>query len=79
MSQGDQLSGKDGQLYRHTEFYSCHRYVKLADQYPDKKPKAINIAMIGFIMMQNGDVIQKTWILLDTYSIDSMTNNLVYV
>ena len=35
--------------------------------------------MIGFIMMQNGDVIQKTWILLDTYSIDSMKNNLVYV
>ena len=25
-SQGDPVSGKDGELYRHTEFYECHVY-----------------------------------------------------
>ena len=41
--------------------------------------KSINLAMIGVMLMQNGDVIIKTWILLDTCSTDSMTKNLDYV
>ena len=35
--------------------------------------------MIGFMMMKNGCVINKTWIILDILSIDSVTNNLDYV
>ena len=35
--------------------------------------------MIGAMFMQNGDVVKKTWILLETFSTDSVTNNLDYV
>ena len=31
------------------------------------------------MMMQNGNVINKTWIILDTWSTDSVKNNLDYV
>ena len=35
--------------------------------------------MIGVMPMQNGDVIKKKWIILDTFSEDIMANNLDYV
>ena len=73
------MPGKYGQLYSHTECYACNRYGKFAYKIPDLKPKAMNIAIIGVIMMQNGDVIKKIWIILDTFSTDTMTNNLGYV
>ena len=78
-SQGDSVPGKYVQLYRHTYFYECHRYGHFSDQFPEKQPKSINIAIIGVILMQNGEVIKKTWILLHTCSIDSVANNLNYV
>ena len=46
---------------------------------PILKSKAINLAMIRVMLMQNGDVNIKTWVLLNTCSIDSVTNNLDYV
>ena len=30
------------------------------NQYPYRQPKSINLAMIGFMMMQQGDMIKKT-------------------
>ena len=39
----------------------------------------MNIAMIGFILIQSGKEIKKTWILLDACYTDSVTNNLDYV
>ena len=73
------MPGKYEQLHRDTECNACHRDVNLADQCPDKKPKAMNIAIIGVKLMQNGDVIKKTCLLLDTCSTDSATKNLDYV
>ena len=35
--------------------------------------------VIRFMMMQNGDVIKKTWIILDDLYKDRVTNNLGYV
>ena len=35
--------------------------------------------MMAGMMIKNGDLIRKTWILLDTLSTDSVTNNLDYV
>ena len=35
--------------------------------------------MIGFILIQSGKEIKKTWILLDACYTDSVTNNLDYV
>ena len=35
--------------------------------------------MIGVMPMQNGDVIKKKWIILDTFSADSVTKILDYV
>ena len=35
--------------------------------------------MIGVMLMQNGNVINKTWIILDTCSKYSEKNNLYYV
>ena len=46
---------------------------------PDKQPKAVNLAMIGVMLMKNGDVIRKMWILLDTCSTDNVEKNLDYV
>ena len=46
---------------------------------PDKQPRAINLVVIRFMMMQNGDVIKKTWIILDDLYKDRVTNNLGYV
>ena len=46
---------------------------------PYRQPKAINFTMIGVMLMQNGHVIKKTWILLDTCSTNIMTNNLDYI
>ena len=69
------MPGKYGQLYSHTECYACNRYGKFAYKIPDLKPKAMNIAIIGVIMMQNGDVIKKIWIILDTCSTDILTKN----
>ena len=51
----------------------------LTNQCPYKQPIAINIDIIGVMLMQNGDVIKKTWILLDTCSTDSVTKHLDYV
>ena len=79
LSQVDTVPGKDGNLYSNTECYTCRSYGHFFDQYPDKETKAIHIAMIGVILMQNGNAINKTWILLDTCSTDSVTNNLDYV
>ena len=45
----------------------------LPNQCPDKHPKEIIIAMIGVMLIQNYDVINKTWTLLDTFSTDSVT------
>ena len=39
-------------------------------------PKAINLAMVGIMLIQNGDVIKKTWIHLDTCSTDSVTKKI---
>ena len=46
---------------------------------PRLKPKAIDISIIGFMVMQNGNVIKKTWILLDTCYTDSVTKHLDHV
>ena len=73
------MPGKYGQSYRHTECYACHHYDFFPNQCPDKQSKLINLEMIGVILMQNGNVIKKTWILLDTCSTDSAPNNLDYV
>ena len=54
------VPGRDGQLYRYNKCFACHRYGIFADKFPDKKTKAINIAMIGVIMMKNGCTIKKT-------------------
>ena len=35
--------------------------------------------MIGFMLMKNGDVIKKIWIILDTCSTDRVKNSLDYV
>ena len=42
------------------------------------KTKPINLVIIGVMMMQNGDVIKKVWILLDTCSTDRVAKNLDY-
>ena len=73
------MPGKDGQLYRHTESYACHRYGNFSDQCRDKKPKAINLAVVGVMLMKTGNMIKKTWIILDTCYTESVTNNLDYV
>ena len=73
------MPGKDGQLYKHTECYTCHSYGHFSDQCPGKKTKAMNIENIGVMLMQTGDVINKTCILLDTCSTDSVTKYLYYV
>ena len=77
-SQGYPVLGNDGQLYRHTECYVCHCYGKISYQCTDKKPKSINMAIIGVMLMHNGDAINKTWIILNICSTDSVTNNLDY-
>ena len=46
---------------------------------PILKSKAINLVMIRVMLMQNGDVINKTWIILGNCSTDIMKNNLYYV
>ena len=79
LSQGDIVPGKYGKLYMHIECYACHSYEKFTDQCPDKKPKSVNLGMIGVMLIQNGAVIKRTWILLNTCSIDSVTKNLDYV
>ena len=53
------VSGRYGQLYRYTELFAFHFYGHFSNQFPDKQPKAINIAMIGVMLMQNGYVIFK--------------------
>ena len=58
---------KDGKLYIHAECYECHRYGHFSYQFPNKQPKAINLAMIGVMLMKNGEVIKKAWIRLDTF------------
>ena len=60
------MKRKYGQLYGQTECYACHCYVHFANKCPYKKPKAINLEMIEVMMIKNGNVINKTWILLDT-------------
>ena len=50
-SQGDPVTGKYAQLYSHTECYACHRYGIFPDQFPDKQPKSVNLAIIGVILM----------------------------
>ena len=35
--------------------------------------------MLGVMLIKNDNVIKKTWIILDTFSTDTMTNNLGYV
>ena len=70
---------KDGHLYKHSECYACHSYGKFSNQLPDKQAKVINLGMIVVMMMQNSDVIKKTWILLDTCYTDRVTNNLDFV
>ena len=79
LSQGDPVTGKDVQLYRHTECYACHCYGNFSGQFQDRNLKAINLAIIGVMLIKNGGVIKKTWILLDTCSTYSVTNNLDYV
>ena len=49
--QGDPVTVKDVQLYRHTYCSACHIYGHFSNQFPDKKPKAINLAVIGFVLM----------------------------
>ena len=51
----------------------------LLDQCLDKQPKSTNLVIIGVMLMQNGDMMKKTRILLDTFSTDSVTNKLYYV
>ena len=77
--QGDPVPAKYGQLYSHTECYACHCYGNFSGQFQDKNLKAINLAIIGVMLIKNGGVIKKTWILLDTCSTYSVTNNLDYV
>ena len=45
--QGYTVPGKYGQLYRHTEWYVCHRYGEFSDQCPNKKTKEIVLVTIG--------------------------------
>ena len=69
----DPVPVKDGRLYRYTEFYAYHGYWNFADKLLHKQPKWINLAMIETMLMQNGDMIKKPWILLYTCSTDRMT------
>ena len=49
------------------------------NQFPDKQLKEIDLVMIGFMLIQNGYVINKIWVFLDICYIDSMKNSLYYV
>ena len=59
--------------------YEFQRYGKFSNQFPYKQPKAINISTIGVMLIQNGNVINSTQIILVTCYTYSMTNNLDYV
>ena len=69
----------DGQLYSHTECYDFHHYVKVSYQLPAKQPIEINVAMVGGMLIQNGNLIKKTWITFDGCSTYSVTKQLDYV
>ena len=69
------MSWDDRQLYRYIDCYECQCYEHFSDQCPDKQQLEINLAIIGVMLMQNCDVINKTWILLNTCSTDSVTKN----
>ena len=62
-------------IFWHNTCYTCHHRGNFYDQLPDKQPKAIDISMIGVMLIQNGDMINKTWIILETCSIDRVTKN----
>ena len=56
-SQEYPVLGRDRQLYSQIECYACPRYGNFSNQCPDKQQKAINLVIIGVMLIQNGYVI----------------------
>ena len=69
----DPVPGRDGILHSQTKCFACSKFGHYSDNCPNLR--GVNVAQFGISLTQNMEKLESTWILLDTCSTHSVSNN----